>query len=130
MQTVMETFVHATYVLATLVHISNISAVTDQILTKLLDPIFGGPDFCRQYLFGPKYFFDQNFFPPWFFWTRFFLDLKSFFPKISWTQNFWTKNFFNLNFFILNFLNLFFLTYDFFGLKIIRVNKILGPKNF
>ena len=51
MPTVMVTFVHSTYALATIVHISIISGVTDLILTKL---------------FGPKIFLvlvfvDQNF---------------------------------------------------------------------
>ena len=41
------TFVHATFVFATYVHIRNISAVTDQILMKFWDPKF----------FGPKFFF-------------------------------------------------------------------------
>ena len=38
----MVTFVKATYVLATFVHISNISAVTDPILTKHFDTILWG----------------------------------------------------------------------------------------
>ena len=46
----MVTFVLATYALVTFVHISNISAVTGLILTKLF-----GPDF-----FGVKIFVDQN----------------------------------------------------------------------
>ena len=36
------TFVRATYVLASFVHISNISAVTDQILTKFCGSNFSG----------------------------------------------------------------------------------------
>ena len=38
--TVTVTFVHATFVLETLVHIRNISAVTDQILTRFFSPNF------------------------------------------------------------------------------------------
>ena len=42
MQTVMVTFVKATFVLVTFVHIRNILAVTDPIFTKRL-----GPDFLQ-----------------------------------------------------------------------------------
>ena len=57
----MMTFVQATYVLATLVHISNISAVIDHIFTKLFGPnILGALIFVKQIFltkfFWPKYF--------------------------------------------------------------------------
>ena len=51
----MVTFVQATYVMATFVHISNISAVNDPILTKLFGPNFWGP-FLDQGIF-----YTQNF---------------------------------------------------------------------
>ena len=55
------TFVHATYVLTTLVHIKNISAVADPILTKLFAPNFlGSPIFVRQHLFLDQIPFDPN----------------------------------------------------------------------
>ena len=54
MPTVMVTFVKATYVLATFVHIRNISAVTDPILTKLFGPNFWGPFFGPRNLLYPK----------------------------------------------------------------------------
>ena len=58
MQTVMVTFVHETFVQATFVHIRNISAVTDPILTKLF-----GPDFLQALnFFGPKILLTQSFF--------------------------------------------------------------------
>ena len=55
------TFVHATFVLATFVHISNISAVADPILTKLLYPIFGALIFV-DHIFLTKLLQAQNFF--------------------------------------------------------------------
>ena len=39
----MVAFVQATYVLVTVVYITNISAVIDPILTKLFGPDFWGP---------------------------------------------------------------------------------------
>ena len=63
----METFVHVKYAMATFVRISNISAVTSPILTKLFGPaILSDPKkFQTQnisdptffYFFGPKIFF-------------------------------------------------------------------------
>ena len=55
--TVTVTFVHATFVLETLVHIRNISAVTDQILTRFFSPnflqtlIFLDPKICGPTIF-------------------------------------------------------------------------------
>ena len=65
MPTVMVTFVKATYILATFVHISKISTVTDRILIKVWDTIFCCLNFCgprifRWNFFWPKYFSDQN----------------------------------------------------------------------
>ena len=53
----MMTFVQATYVLATFVHISNVSSVNvnDQILTKL-----SGPNFLGALIFLDKYFLDKT----------------------------------------------------------------------
>ena len=61
-QTVTVTFVHATFVLETLVHIRNISAVTDQILTRFFSPnflqtlIFLDPKICGPTIFWTKFF--------------------------------------------------------------------------
>ena len=54
-----KTFVQATYILATIVHISNISAATEPIQTIFLDPIFGVLDFLDHNIFGPKIFLPQ-----------------------------------------------------------------------
>ena len=51
MQTVMGTFV-----LAKFVHIGNISAVTDPILTKLSDQFFGGLNFWDQNFWNFDFF--------------------------------------------------------------------------
>ena len=66
MQTVIMTFVQATYFLATFVHISIISAVTEPILTKLFGPnllgalILVDKNSCLdQTSFDQKYFLDQ-----------------------------------------------------------------------
>ena len=53
------TFVQATFLLGTFVHISNISALTDQILTKLL-----GPNFLGVFIFVDQNFLDKTFFIP------------------------------------------------------------------
>ena len=61
----MMTFVQATYVMETFVHISNISAVSDPILTKLCEPnilwalIFISKFFFEQKSFGPNVFLNQ-----------------------------------------------------------------------
>ena len=67
MPTVTVTFVKATFVLATFVHIKNMSAVTDPILTKRLGPNFLQtltflieiflPKFCEPKIFRPKVLF-------------------------------------------------------------------------
>ena len=89
MPTIMVTFDKATYVLRTFVHISNISTVTDPILTK---------DFFIPKSFWPKFFL-----------TRSFLDLKYFVHKIFWTQNFNICIFLWPNFFLLSFFDYIFL---------------------
>ena len=62
----MVTFIQATYVVATFVHISNNSAVIDPNLTKLLVPNFlGALIFVDQYSFFDKTAFDPNIF-----WTK------------------------------------------------------------
>ena len=61
MPTVTVTFVHATFFLATFVHIRNTSAVTDPMLTKL---------FWSNYLGAPTFFLDLNLFEPNFFWPK------------------------------------------------------------
>ena len=101
----MVTFAQATYFLATFVHVSIISAVTDLILTEL----FGALIFVDQY-FWPNYFLDHNFFllkyfyffDPNIFWPKkqyLFLYLHFFLPhflvpKICSTQNIFASNFF------------------------------------
>ena len=52
----MVTFVKATYVIATFVRISNISAVCNPILTKLGGPIFFAALFIVQQIFWTKIF--------------------------------------------------------------------------
>ena len=85
------TFVQETYVLVTFVNISNISVVTDLILTKHFGPNFVG----ALTLFGLTSF-DQIIFRPNFFVTlvfflaRFFFCQNFFVLKISRTQNFLT----------------------------------------
>ena len=65
MPTVKVTYVQATYVLVTFVNISNISADTDSILTKLFGAKFLGTvifldqTFLNQILFCTKNFLDQ-----------------------------------------------------------------------
>ena len=89
MSTVMVTFVKATYVWATIVHI--------QFWPKFLGPIFFGT------FFGPKFsltfFFTQIFFWPTILWAQIFLDPKSIGLKISLNQNFNRPTFFGPNFF-------------------------------
>ena len=52
------TFVQATFLLGTFVHISNISAHTDPILTKLLGPnILGASIFVDQNFLGQNFFY-------------------------------------------------------------------------
>ena len=76
MPTVIVTFVQATYVLATFVHISIISAVTDPILSNLLGPnFFGAVIFVDQHIFWPEDFLDQN--------ISLYPKFLSFLPKYS-----------------------------------------------
>ena len=86
-----------TYGMAIFVHISNILAVTDPILTKLFGPNFLGILNFFEQIFWPKYFLGQKFFGLEFFWDRVFS-----------TQILWTPNFFLPK--ILIFLDLHFLT--------------------
>ena len=58
----MVTFVQATYALVTFVQISNISAVTGPILTKLFGPnLCGVIIFVDQNVLGQNFFQTQNF---------------------------------------------------------------------
>ena len=59
MPTVTMTFVQATYLLATFVYISNISAVTDLILTKFFGPNFWGLLLLSKNFFLPNFFFTK-----------------------------------------------------------------------
>ena len=65
------TFVNATYVLATLVHISNGSAVIDPILTKHY-----GPNILGALIVVNNHFFKQIFFSPKNVWTKGFFVPK------------------------------------------------------
>ena len=59
---VLTTFVLETYALATFVNVSNISAVTGPILTKLFGPnVFGVIIFVDQNVLGQNFFKTQNF---------------------------------------------------------------------
>ena len=78
------TFVKATFVLVTFVHIRNVWAITDPILTKLFWLKFVG-----ALMFGTK-IFEQKFFG-----TKILFYLNKFGPKFLWTNFFSTKNFFN-----------------------------------
>ena len=83
------TFVQATFVLATFFHIRNIVAVTDQILTQLLDSFS-----CRAY------FFSEIFFTKKLLWPKLFCTLKKVLNlKFWWLKDFRPWFFFTLNFF-------------------------------
>ena len=69
--------------MATFVNISNISAVADPILTKLL-----GPDYLGALIFVGQHFSGLNFFL-----TKYFLEQKFFS-----TPNFFYQHFFGPNF--------------------------------
>ena len=72
----MVTFVLATYAMVAFVHISNISAVSGPILTKLFGHNFLGVTiFAAQNILGPKFFRNKLF------WTQKFLGPKVFRPK-------------------------------------------------
>ena len=117
------TFVQVTFVLATFVHIMNISAVTNLILIKqflwaliildlyflpllfldpkhfgfkiLLDPIFLGHNiFEAKNLFRPKIFGPRQF------WVKFFFFEPTFFITKKCGSIFWGIKIFLLNFFI------------------------------
>ena len=100
MQTITVAFAMATFVLATFVHIRNISAVTDPILTK---QFAGGLNFFNQH------FYNQNFL-----WTKFYL-IKFFSINLFYgLKNISTKHFFGHTFlWTLIFLDLMFLPLDF-----------------
>ena len=98
----MVTFVQATYVLATVVHISNISAITDQILTNSLGalrPHFFDQTSFDQKILWTKIFWDKHFFTLIYCWTRFFLTYDLLYPKFSGPNIFGSRIFLNLHFF-------------------------------
>ena len=88
------TFVRATFLLATFVHIRNISAVTEHILTKPFGPNFLhalislDPKFCWPTNFWSQNFLDRRFWDSKFLWTKNFVD-----ANFLWTQHFLTKNY-------------------------------------
>ena len=102
MPTVTVTFVEATFVLATFVHIRNVSAVTDRILTKcsgtnflqaltfLID--FFLPKVCLTQIFWDKHFLDFNFFG-----LKISSDSKFCWAKFFWMKEFWVHKFFVTN---------------------------------
>ena len=115
-------FVHATLVLLTFVHISNISTNFNETFW-LLNPIYGRSKFfwtthrsVRRKLLGSKIIWTQNYFGPkilgsnifgaklfWiknsnflhsYFLTQNFLDQNCFWPYIFGVKTFWTHKFF------------------------------------
>ena len=133
----MVTFVLATYALVTFVHISNISAVTGPILTKLFGPnFFGVIIFVDQNVLGQNFFKTQNFIRAQSFQTRNFIGPEKNFelkfpsyPKLSQSNNFFqTQNFFEPNFFLTFFLVKIFLETQFFSKKFSRPKIYFGPK--
>ena len=79
--------VTVTFVLAEFVHIRNISAITDPILTKLLNPFF----FVGFHFFGHKMLQTHNFLDLKFSGSKFLLN-----SEFLWTQNhFLTQNYFD-----------------------------------
>ena len=75
----MVIFVQGTIVRVIIVHIRNISTVTDPILTKLFGPNYLGAKILFDPNFvGPKDFYTQNLFGPKFFWTEKFAGPQNF----------------------------------------------------
>ena len=101
----MVTFVQATFVLATFVHISNVSAFTDLLLTKLFWPNFFGALFllyqhfvwptkpCATNFLDPKIYMYLNFFGPEILRTNLFVDPKFFEPNIFEDQKIFNPKF-------------------------------------
>ena len=100
MPTVMVIYVLATYALVTFVHISNISAVTGPILTKLFGPnLLGVIIFVDQNVFGfnlfwPRFVGPQCFLGQKFLTSNFIEPKKKLNSKFFWTQNFSDPKFF------------------------------------
>ena len=99
----MVIFVQSTFVLATFVHIRNISAVTESILAKL----------------GPKFLEAQNF------CIQNCLD-----PKFCWTLIFWTKIFWEITFLLKFSLDPKLLGLKFFGHGLFLDQQVFGPNFF
>ena len=85
-KTVTLTFVKETFVLVTFVHIRNISAVTDPILTKLCEPTFLYLEIIWTQNFVGPHFFDPKFYRPKIFGPNFFTFI--FLAPDFWTQFF------------------------------------------
>ena len=83
---IMMSYVKATFVLTTFVHIRNISVVTDQILWIQL---YGGLNNRTKILFGPKFCLHQTFFWPKSVLDPTFLGTNVFGPNIF--RTIWTK---------------------------------------
>ena len=82
------TFVQATFVMLIFVHISNISAVTNPMFTKLFRPNFWRSRiFFYQNLVTSKLFWNQNVLGQHFFGAKIFFELRSFRTP----QSFWLK---------------------------------------
>ena len=77
----MMTFVQATNVQATIVHIGNISAVIDSVLTNFLYPIFLGSSFLSTYFFCEQNSSGPNIFEPKVFRTKLCYDKKILVPR-------------------------------------------------
>ena len=100
MPTVTVTFVKATFVLATFVHIRNVSAVTDPILSKRFGPNFSQAlTFLIEFFWDPIKFLDQQFCEPKIFGPKYLIGHHFFSNKFFWTQIFWDKHFLYSNFF-------------------------------
>ena len=128
MPTVMATFVQATYGLATFVHNSIFSTVTDPILTKVWEPIFWVLIFVTEDFFWTKLLLTQIFFRPHIFCIKIFVS-------IFYTQNFVDKKCFSLRFF--GSTNMFtqiiwatFFNPKFFGLQLFFGSKISLAQKF
>ena len=114
MPTLTVTFVQATFVLATIVHIRNISVLTDlghTFWTRFLGAlVFLNLAFLTQTFFRPIKFFWTKIF-----WTKFFLTKIFFDPSCFGIKIFWSQNLSDLK----NILIQFFETQIFFGQKIV-----------
>ena len=106
------TFVHATFILVTFVHISNIWPNFNQTFwTEFLRvKINFDPHFVRHKLLGsksiwiqndlePRILLGSNIFLPNLFWIQNLISTQFFYPKLVGSKTFWTHNLFGDKFF-------------------------------